>query len=109
MKNNKGLTLIEVVLTIAIIGIITIPILGIFSTGVRNIVSAGNRTEEVYAEQESVVSEISKEYDGIDTPDGEKELDIIFSEDLIIQIEGKVVTTGDDNIEITTFVPKPQP
>jgi len=108
MKNNKGFTLIEVIIAIAIVGIIAIPILGIFSTGVRNIVGAGNRTEDVFIEQRTIDNEINKEYSEIDTElSGEKELDIKFSDGLTIKIQGKVVTTQDDDVEITTFVPKP--
>ena len=109
MKNNKGFTLIEVILAIAIIGIIAIPIFGIFGIGVKNIVSAGNRTEDVFTDQKSIINEINREYSEINNPDGEKEIDIKFSDDLTIKIQGKVVTTEDDDIEIKTFVPKPQP
>lgn len=40
---NKGFTLIEVIVSLAIIGIIAVGMLTIFNTGLVNIVSAGER------------------------------------------------------------------
>ncbi len=46
MKKRNGLTLIEVVVSIAIIGIISISVLNIFNTGLKNILIAGKRTDD---------------------------------------------------------------
>lgn len=47
MDNRKGFTLIEIVLSFALIGIIAVSLLTIFNSGLLNIVRAGNRTEAV--------------------------------------------------------------
>lgn len=114
MKNNKGFTLIEIIVSIAIIGIIAIPIFGIFGTGLKNIVNAGNRTENVYIEQELIDTEINMDYSEInkDNSDEEEELDIKFPYNSVldlVKIKGKIVTVTneDDNIEIKTFIPNP--
>lgn len=54
MKSRNGLTLIEVIVTIAIIGIISIPLSNAFNTGLKNIVRAGDRTEAMYDLQEAM-------------------------------------------------------
>ena len=47
MRNKKGFTLIELIVTIALIGIISVSMLTVFNTGLVNIVRAGVRTEGV--------------------------------------------------------------
>lgn len=104
MKNREGLTLIEIVISIAIISIIAITILGIFNISVTNIFKAGQRTNEVLNVKESVDDEIKvneSKTDGIDkvtiTIDG------IESQ----EIEGTFIdkNSGNFNINIRTFVP----
>jgi prepilin-type N-terminal cleavage/methylation domain-containing protein len=57
LKNQKGMTLIEVILAIAILGIIMIGILNLFSFSMKSIYSAGNRTHTV-ADLESISDEL---------------------------------------------------
>ncbi|GAB2324609.1 hypothetical protein IRB23M11_22330 [Alkalibacterium sp. m-11] len=52
MKNQDGFSLIEVIITIAIIGILGIALLEIFGTGITNVAKAGERTEDLYSIQE---------------------------------------------------------
>lgn len=44
MKKRKGLTLVELIISLAIIGMIAVSMLHIFGTGLLNIIRAGNRT-----------------------------------------------------------------
>jgi len=43
-RNNNGFTLVEVILSLAIIAIIAVSMLSLFGTGLLNITRAGNRT-----------------------------------------------------------------
>jgi Tfp pilus assembly major pilin PilA len=47
MKKNKGFYIIEIIISLAVIGIIAVVFLSIFSTGLVNIVRAGVRTKAV--------------------------------------------------------------
>ena len=44
MKKNDGFTLIEVIISVAIIGILSMSFMSVFNTSIVNIVRAGNRT-----------------------------------------------------------------
>lgn len=44
MKNREGLTLVELLVSLAIVSIIVVSLLNMFGTGLFNIVRAGNRT-----------------------------------------------------------------
>ena len=47
MKKNKGFTIIEIIVSLAIIGILAVVFMSVFSTGLVNIVRAGVRTKAV--------------------------------------------------------------
>lgn len=76
MKVKDGFTLIEVIVSIAIMGIVAISMLTVFNAGLVNIIRAGNRTEAVYdAEADLVESPAVLSYENITikvpTPYGE--------------------------------------
>lgn len=54
MKNIKGLTLIELIIALAIIGIIVVTFLPIFTTSYTTIFGMGNRTDAVAIAQEII-------------------------------------------------------
>lgn len=100
-KNNKGLTLIEVIITVAIIGIITIPILTMFNSGLNNISKAMKRTEDVFEIKDDVNQAIIQSIEGEITTIKVKIPSLNINKD----VEGKMVTVEKDNIQIITFVP----
>lgn len=54
MKKRKGITLIEIIVSIAVIGVLVIPIFTIFNSGLMNILRAGTRTEVVIDVKENM-------------------------------------------------------
>lgn len=59
--DNKGFTLIEVIISVAILGIITLMTLSLFSTTFLNIVRFGDVTEVVVENQETIEHLLSDE------------------------------------------------
>ncbi|MDF2592897.1 MAG: hypothetical protein K0S75_2363, partial [Clostridia bacterium] len=45
LKQNKGFTLIEIILAMAILGIILVAFMGAFSGGFINIITMGNKSK----------------------------------------------------------------
>jgi prepilin-type N-terminal cleavage/methylation domain-containing protein len=66
LNQNKGLTLIEIIVAIAILGIILVPLIGMFTNGFTNIFTMGNKTRAV-TEAQAVLDFIysEKTYDPI--------------------------------------------
>lgn len=107
LNNEKGVTLIELIISIAIMGIILISFLGVFSSSFKSIISAGNKSEAVFMSHEEVASVISGEETdenntkyttlSINLPDGQK-----------IEIDGKTITVESNknrgSSSIKTFV-----
>lgn len=100
MKNKKGLTLIEVILTIAIISIMAVTILGMFNTGIINIVKSGKRTDEVF-EASKIIDEKIKINENI--TNGTDEVKITIPGVLTKTIKGIIIKSPDGKVE--TFVP----
>jgi prepilin-type N-terminal cleavage/methylation domain-containing protein len=58
ISKKNGFTLIEVILSLALIGLISVSVLGIFNSGLLNITRAGNRTEGTSKAQEDFVEDV---------------------------------------------------
>lgn len=101
MKNNRGFTLIEIIITIAIIGIIIIPVFTIFNLGLKNIISAKERTEKVFETQNEINEDIRQPNIGEDATIKV----VIPSLSIEKEVEGKEITVEKNNIKIITFVP----
>lgn len=110
MKNRKGLTLIELIVSIALVGVLAIVVLNVFSSGFLNIVKAGNRTQAVNAAENEIFNNPIVEE--------EKVLDILIPVPGMGQVEHQIkgsIVTGLTTInqgtrsevqaEIKTFMP----
>jgi|GEM_PF-1968113 len=56
MGNKKGFTLIEVIVSLALIGIIVVAMLGSFDTSLLNITRAGSRTLNTSAAENNILN-----------------------------------------------------
>jgi prepilin-type N-terminal cleavage/methylation domain-containing protein len=101
MRKRSGVTLIEVIVSTAIIGIMGISFLNIFDVGLINISRAGNRTEELL--------EVKNEVDiGIlDSTIGEfKQATVLLPGGYTSIVDGRLINGIDTeslSIEIKTF------
>ena len=59
LKNKKGFTLIEVILSIAILGIISIAFLSMFTSGIVGISNSGKKSESHYTAQSDIEIKIN--------------------------------------------------
>lgn len=113
MKDQRGFTLIELIISIAILAILVVAVFSMFDTGIINIVRAGDRTDTVL-EKRAIIDEEISNYDGTDNiPDDDINV-VIYNTDGVGEfrntvIEGKQLTIETDpdspDITITTFVP----
>lgn len=86
--NNKGLTLIEIVVSMAIISIIAVSMLNIFGTGFSNIFRFGRNSKDYYeAAGELEISTLDSEYKG------KQEALSITNEIVEIDVWGKTIKT----------------
>lgn len=104
MKKRKGLSLIEVLVSMAILGVIALLAMSMFGFGVKNIISSGKRTEEVY-DLEGEINEII--FGNPDNVQGEEISIEVKIPGLSVDkyIEGKIYTIKQNNNRIKTFVP----
>lgn len=105
MKIKKGLTLIEVVISIALIGIVAIVFLNIFSTSNMNIARSTEKTKEINEIKKEIDIQIKKSVTGESTTNGTIEVTLIEGIEAK-EIEGKFISKGKDDMVITTFIPK---
>ncbi|MBN2259622.1 MAG: prepilin-type N-terminal cleavage/methylation domain-containing protein [Clostridiales bacterium] len=88
--NKKGMTLIEVIIALAILGILSVIVLSFFSVSLLGIFRFGDFTEKVFIDQELLELDISNDVSG-------NPATIQFSfegEDSPISIDGEEVIEG---------------
>jgi prepilin-type N-terminal cleavage/methylation domain-containing protein len=115
LKTDKGMTLVEVVISLAILGIITVVFLGMFTSGFGGIISAGKYSQAEYEAQEAMEHRIG----GVTvaaTPSltpttiSGKTVSISFP-GVPISATGKlekiVYNDGKHSVELSTFIPNP--
>lgn len=103
MKNHKGMTLIEIIISIAIIAIISVAFLAMFSSGFKGVVRAGNLTESGYrAFGQAELTLMQKDNEG--SPSG---LLLTFTSDgSTVNAAGNVESLSDSDVTVTIFQPK---
>lgn len=75
VRSNKGVTLIELIISIAILGIIIAAFLPMFTGSVVNIYNFGERYQYFSQVQGALEKELSKEYDEVSTGISENDID----------------------------------
>ncbi|TJX16300.1 type II secretion system protein [Tissierella creatinini] len=93
--DNRGMTLIEVLLSLAIVGIIAISLLPMFSNGIKFLVNNGNQIKAMYEGQDLIEQEISKA-----ATSEENTMSVVFP-GKTIEIKGKDYTISNYNLFIT--------
>ena len=106
-KKYRGMTLIEIIIAIALIGIITVSILTLLSVGFKNIISAGDKAEIIFNVQSNIEDQINE------TTDEATELTETFKlkiGDDEISMPGKVksvesILPNGGKVQIDIFIP----
>jgi len=98
-SNESGFTLIEVLIAIAMIGLIMLGFLGMYTHGHRWVFNAGVRTDELFTSQQEIESALGGDAAAVNSEDFT--LDITFnppsSPSVDISIEGEKHTWQDDD------------
>ncbi len=105
-SKKKGMTLVELIIAIAILGIIMVSFLSMFTTGFIGIMNASKHTEAGYEAQKDMENSISS-----DPNTGAVLIEIDFPDGVTIDSTGKILEEEVDHdgrtINIKTFVPNP--
>ena len=112
----KGMTLVEIIVAIAILGIIAMFFLGTFVFGMKGIMNAGKNTKAGYTAQQGIENKIINTAStpaGVSgtIPEPNKKLVITFkgSTAYPIEVNGDVIkvnTTNEYKAEASVFIPK---
>jgi prepilin-type N-terminal cleavage/methylation domain-containing protein len=99
LKAKNGFTLIEVIVSIAIIGIITITFLSIFTTGYKTIMNSGHRSADDFSTQTKVENALNS------APATNSGLTITLPGPTTITADGEVKSLNTGQVTITFFAP----
>lgn len=106
VKNNKGFTLVEILLSIVLIGIIAIYIFPVFSHVFSSIFSSGDKTISTFEGQSNLVDIISEVNNGINDNITSNqnltfediEIDSFYIEEIFSYQKPNNIFTGSDNL-----------
>jgi prepilin-type N-terminal cleavage/methylation domain-containing protein len=113
LKNNNGLTLVEIIISIAILGIIAVTFLGMFTVGFKGIMSAGKNSQAGYVNQKAMENRIvdlpvTGEANVTTSTDNGESVTINF-EGVSITVDGKIEMVHFDDtkykLDYATFIP----
>lgn len=96
-KSTRGFTLIEIIISIAILGIIVVALLPVFTAGFKGIASAGNKSKTSYQSQDLTEVKIAEGAASSSTS-----LTIVFPGVASVTMDGEKVVNG----SIVLFMPK---
>ena len=103
LENKRGFTLIEIIIAIALLGIISVAFLSMFSTGFSIISKAGRRTTSGFSTQTKVEDALNLGTAG--TVISASGLNITLPDGSIINGAGKTETITTNQVTITYYVP----
>lgn len=97
-NQSEGYSLMEILVSLAVISIVSIAMLALFTNSVTGVFSAGQRSDSIHIEQEGIEKQLAED----NTGNTSLEMNFVGSSDsLLISIDGNVVNEG----SLTTFVP----
>ncbi len=110
VKNDSGLTLVELLVALAILTLVLLAVVGLFTGGFSNVGIAGHRSDALYRAQTGLENNIlipGTDDDGLQMDD--TELEITF-EGFTIRVPGKTITVEQDaheeySVILTVFRP----
>lgn len=110
IKNNQeGLTLIEVIISLAILGIMIVAYLTVFTSGFTGIMRAGHRAEAAYDAQQEQTQKIMESSTFVGNDDITLNFDGGTSVTLDVSfMESSVDVNGNTSV-MKSFVPTPSP
>lgn len=97
-KNKKGMTLVEIIISITLLGILAVSFLPAFVSGFKMIIHNGNILDNMYQSQDVIEEKISQ-----GTTSTTDTMTISFpSTGKVINVKGEKVTDG----QFRLFIPK---
>lgn len=105
MASKKGMTLIEIVIAIGIIGIVAVAFLQLFGSGFINIIGAGNHSKAQFTAQDVIENDLNDRTTIADTDI----LEITLTDGTVLSIHGEIKTetadSGGRSVTVTYFKP----
>lgn len=100
MKKRKALTLIEVILSLAVLSLIAVVVLSVFGFSINNIKKSGDRTADILELENQVNININES-----PKEGEDGITVNIPGLGERTVKGKFITIEEKGKKITTFIP----
>jgi prepilin-type N-terminal cleavage/methylation domain-containing protein len=101
---NKGLTLVEIIVSLGILGIITVSFTTLFTHSFKSVFSAGDKSVALFEAQEKMENILSGT---VESESSDPRLMKIYFGNQPIIVEGKMVSASDEEkkISLIGFIP----